>query len=115
MSKERISAGLGEAAPVFAALGDQTRLSLVFRMGAGDPLSISALASGTEMTRQAITKHLQVLEAVGLVASRRQGRERLWVLEAERVREAQRWLDMIGSQWDAALGRLKASLEQQEK
>jgi DNA-binding transcriptional ArsR family regulator len=107
----RLNAELRSAAPVFAALGDSTRLSLVARLAGGEPLSITRLASGTSVTRQAITKHLHVLEDAGVVRGFRNGREQLWQLETRQIEEARRSLDLIARQWDSALARLKASLE----
>jgi DNA-binding transcriptional ArsR family regulator len=102
---------LRAAAPVFAALGDETRLRLVSRLGTEGPLSIARLTRGTAVTRQAVTKHLQVLASAGLARGSRQGRERLWELEAAPLQEARRCLDLISEQWDEALARLKASVE----
>ena len=104
-------ARLGVTAPVFAALGDETRLRLLSRLGTEGPLSIARLTAGTDVTRQAVTKHLHVLGGAGLARGRRQGRERLWVLEAQPLEEARRYLDLISQQWDAALARLKAAVE----
>lgn len=104
-------AGLAHAAPVFAALGDRTRLALIMRLGSGGPLSIAQLAAGAAVTRQAITKHLQVLDDAGLVRSARHGRERMWRVEAARLDEARRFLDQVSCQWDDALGRLKTFVE----
>ena len=104
-------AGLAHAAPLFAALGDQTRLALVIRLGSSGPLSIAQLAVGSAVTRQAITKHLQVLDDAGLVRSARQGRERIWQVEADRLDAARRFLDLVSGQWDKALGRLKRFVE----
>lgn len=103
---------LTEAAPVFAALGDATRLRVVARLCSGGPLSITQLSEGAEVTRQAITKHLETLSDAGLVHDRRVGRERIWELEPERLELAQQYLDRISQQWDAALGRLKAFVEE---
>jgi DNA-binding transcriptional ArsR family regulator len=100
-------------APVFAALGDETRLRLLERLSSGGPLSITRLTSGTRVTRQAITKHLHVLAGAGLVRCSRQGREQLWELTGEPLREARQQLDMIANQWDRALLRLKAHLEEE--
>lgn len=100
-----------DAAPLFAALGDGTRLELLCRLGEDGPLSITRLSSRSEVTRQAITKHLSVLSAAGLVRSSRQGRERVWELEPERLSDAHRYLDRISRQWDEALARLKAFVE----
>jgi len=104
-------AGLAHAAPLFAALGDQTRLALVIRLGSTGPLSIAALAAGSAVTRQAITKHLQVLGTAGLVRSARQGRERIWQVETDRLDEARSFLDQVSCQWDDTLSRLKAFVE----
>jgi DNA-binding transcriptional ArsR family regulator len=106
-----INAELLGSAPVFAALGDETRLRLVARLCAGEPLSITQLASGAGVTRQAVTKHLHVLAGAGLIRGNRQGREQHWQLEARRLLEARRCLDLISRQWDEALDRLKALLE----
>lgn len=96
---------------VFAALGDETRVSLVGELSAGTPRSIAQLTAGGAVTRQAVTKHLRVLEGAGLVRSVRRGRESLFALEAKPLDEARRSLDMIARQWDRALQRLKAMVE----
>lgn len=96
-----------KSAPVFAALGDPTRLHLVAALCAGGALSIAQLTIGTAVTRQAVTKHLQVLADAGLVRDSRQGRERRWELEPSRLDEARRSLDAIAAQWDQALLRLQ--------
>ncbi len=103
------------SAHIFAALGDETRLKLVARLCSAGPLSIAKLTTGAEVTRQAITKHLTVLEGVGLVRGVRSGRERLWELEPRQLEEARRYLDLISSQWDEALGRLKLLLERDSR
>lgn len=103
------------AAPVFAALGDATRLHIVGRLATGEPLSIAALTAGTGVTRQAVTKHLHVLDDVGLVRSRWRGRERMWELEPTQLRTARRMLDLIAAQWSDALGRLKAFVERDDR
>ena len=105
-------AGLLHAAPLFAALGDRTRLALVIRLGVTGPLSIARLAAGSAVSRQAITKHLQVLDDAGLVRSARQGRERIWQVETDRLEDARRLLDQVSSQWDDALGRLRMLVEE---
>jgi DNA-binding transcriptional ArsR family regulator len=102
---------LPKAAPVFAALGDPTRLRLIAALCAGGALSITQLTAGTAVTRQAVTKHLEVLAAAGLARDIRQGRERLWALHPSRLDEARRALDAIAAQWDQALQRLKAFVE----
>jgi DNA-binding transcriptional ArsR family regulator len=99
------------AAPVFAALGDETRLRLVARLSSGGPLSITKLAAGFPMTRQAITKHLRVMEEAGVVRSIAYGRESLWQLEESRLADARRHLQRISSEWDARLSRLKRLVE----
>jgi len=103
---------IAHAAPVFAALGDATRLRVVARLCSDGPLSITRLSDGANVTRQAITKHLHALADVGLVRVRRHGRERIWQLEPERLELAQQYLDQISEQWDAAIGRLKAFVEE---
>jgi DNA-binding transcriptional ArsR family regulator len=105
------SVRLRASAPVFAALGDETRLRLVTRLGTDGPLSIARLTTGTDVTRQAVTKHLHVLADAGLARASRQGRERLWELAPEPLEEARRCLDLISEQWDEALARLKAAVE----
>ena len=99
---------------VFAALGDDTRLELVSRLSAGEPLSISQLAAGSHLTRQAITKHLHVLRSAGLVRDARRGREQLWQLEPRQLQQARRCLEQIAGQWENALGRLKEFVEEGE-
>src|SRR5207247_10756860 len=113
MSRQRsvASAGLVGAAPVFAALGDETRLRLVARLCREGPLSIVRLSASAPVTRQAITKHLHALAAAGLVRGKRRGRQRIWELEPRRLQEARRYLDRISEQWDDALERLRAFVE----
>jgi DNA-binding transcriptional ArsR family regulator len=103
---------MAEAAPVFAALGDATRLRLVARLCGDGPLSIARLSDGTGVTRQAITKHLNALAAAGLARNTRNGRERIWELEPKRLENARRCLDQIADQWDAAIDRLRDFVEQ---
>jgi DNA-binding transcriptional ArsR family regulator len=98
--------------PVFVALGDPTRLRLLGRLSTDGPLSITRLSRGTGVTRQAITKHLHTLGAAGLVRHTRRGRERLWELDRRRLETAKRYLDQISAQWDAAVGRLRAFVEE---
>jgi DNA-binding transcriptional ArsR family regulator len=97
---------------VFAALGDETRLALVSRLCTSGPLSIARLTEGTNVTRQAITKHLRVMADAGLVHVSRTGRESRWELAPERLDDARKHLDVISQQWDAALARLKAFVEE---
>jgi len=96
---------------IFAALGDPTRLRLVVRLSRGDALSITELAAGTQITRQAITKHLHVLSSAGLATPARSGREQRWSLDRRRVAQARAFLDRLTQQWDRALERLKAHVE----
>ena len=106
------AAGLARAGPVFAALGEETRLALVARLCARGPQSITRLASGSDVTRQAITKHLHVLAGAGLVHDVRRGRERIWELDIHGLDQARRWLDQISKRWDEALDRLKKFVEE---
>jgi len=98
-------------AALFAALGDETRLSLVATLAAGAPRSIAQLSGGARMTRQAITKHLHVLENAGLVHSVRAGRESLFAFDPAPMSELRDYLTRVSEQWDQALGRLKALVE----
>jgi DNA-binding transcriptional ArsR family regulator len=102
---------LPSCAPIFAALGDETRLRLVAVLCVGGALSITQLTLGTDITRQAITKHLGVLAAAGLVRDVKLGRERLWEFDPASLEEARRSLEAIGEQWDNALARLKIAVE----
>jgi DNA-binding transcriptional ArsR family regulator len=97
---------------VFFALGDGTRLSLVKRLGAGVPLSATTLSEGAKVTRQAIVKHLQVLEGSGLVTHEKRGREVLYALEARRLHDARSFLDAISAGWDRAIERLRHLVEE---
>lgn len=98
-------------APVFAALGDETRLDLVRKLCDEGPQSIALLTAGAGVTRQAVAKHLRVLEGAGLVRGRRHGRESLWELEPTRLESAREFLDRISHEWDVALARLKLFVE----
>lgn len=98
-------------APVFAALGDETRLRLVAKLCAGQPRSISQLTEGSKLTRQAITKHLHVLERARIVRSVRRGRESLFEFDPQPIDEMKRYLDTVSAQWDRALARLKRFVE----
>lgn len=99
------------AAPLFAALGDATRLALVAQLGDGRPRSLTALSAGLDITRQGVSKHLRVLEKARLVVRQRSGRESLYVLEPERLGEARAYLERVRAQWDDAAGRLKRFVE----
>ena len=96
---------------VFAALGDETRLLLIAKLCGGQPHSISELTEGSKLTRQAITKHLRVLQRAGIVRGVRAGRERRFEFQPEPVQEMKQYLDTISQQWDQALARLKAFVE----
>jgi DNA-binding transcriptional ArsR family regulator len=96
---------------IFAALGDETRLLLVAKLSGGQPCSIAQLTKGSKLTRQAITKHLRVLEDVGIVHSARTGRESLFELDPKPMEEARKYLDRVSEEWDQALGWLKAFVE----
>ena len=102
---------LADSAPVFAALGDATRLRLVAVLCAGGMLSIAQLTAGTDITRQAVTKHLQVLADAGLVQDLKVGRERLWQFNPEPLKQARGSLEQISQHWDQALLRLKLAVE----
>ena len=105
------ASSLWNFAPIFAALGDETRLRLIAVLCAGGAVSIAQLTSGTEITRQAVTKHLQVLAEAGLVRNIKVGRERLWEFEPTQLEEARRSLDVIAQQWDRAFEKLKRAVE----
>lgn len=98
-------------APLFAALGDETRLHLIAVLCLGGAVSIARLTEGTDITRQAVTKHLAVLADAGLVRSVKTGRERLWEFEPRELESARQALDLISRQWDAALDRLRLAVE----
>jgi DNA-binding transcriptional ArsR family regulator len=101
----------GDAAPVFAALGDPTRLAVVRRLCATGPQSIAQLSARSHVTRQAITKHLIALADAGLVRDTRRGRERIFELEPRRLAAARSWIDQISLEWDSALERLRKLVE----
>ena len=114
MSTRRSARAVAEqkrSAPLFAALGDKTRLRLVSRLCDDGPMSITRLTSGSKVSRQAITKHLRVMEEAGLLRSARHGRESVWQLDPRRLQDARRYLDLISKQWDEALGRLRQFVE----
>lgn len=99
------------SARLFAALGDETRLDLIARLCAEGPLSISELTAGSRVTRQAITKHLRLMERSGLARGARRGRESVWQVDRRKVEQARRCLDQISAQWDQALARLQSFVE----
>jgi DNA-binding transcriptional ArsR family regulator len=110
MSNMRRSA-LKTRASVFAALGDETRLSVLAKLGHGSPQSISRLTAGTRLSRQAVTKHLRVLANAGVVRNTRSGRESLFELEPQPIEEARNYLDRVSKQWGDVLMRLKSHVE----
>lgn len=97
--------------PIFAALGDRTRLSLLTKLSDGQTRSIAKLSADTKLTRQAITKHLRVLENAGLVQSNHIGRESLFAFRPEPIGEVRSYLEEVSAQWDDALSRLRAFVE----
>ena len=100
------------SAALFAALGDETRLRLVARLCEGGPMSISRLTAGSRVTRQAIAKHLHVMERASLVRGSRHGRESVWQVDRQRLDEARHYLELISKQWDDALARLRRFVEE---
>ncbi|HEX7080543.1 MAG TPA: metalloregulator ArsR/SmtB family transcription factor [Gammaproteobacteria bacterium] len=111
-ARHRAAVSLSDAAPIFTALGDETRLHIVGRLCREGPLSITRLTDGTRISRQAVTKHLQVLSEAGLVRGQRRGRERIWRIEGRRLETVRRYLNEISAQWDEALERLQALVEE---
>jgi DNA-binding transcriptional ArsR family regulator len=113
MSRSDVAAAppVRDTAPLFAALGDETRLRLILRLSAGGPGSITQLSEKSSVSRQAITKHLQVLADAGLVRDTRRGRERVWGIEPKGLADAHDYLDRISRQWDDALERLRVFVE----
>jgi DNA-binding transcriptional ArsR family regulator len=110
-SRSNLAAARRFHAPVFAALGDETRLSLVVKLCEDSPQSISELTQGSSLTRQAISKHLRVLQNAGLVGSVRAGRESLYEFKPKPIDGIKAYLDHVSRQWDEALGRLKSLVE----
>ena len=110
-SHSRITARRRDPALIFAALGDATRLAIVAKLSAGRPRSISQLTAGSRLTRQAITKHLRVLETAGVVRSVRSGRQSLFEFHPEPVEDLKKYLDLVSAQWDHTLARLKSFVE----
>jgi DNA-binding transcriptional ArsR family regulator len=107
----RNGAKLKEPAALFSALGDETRLALVAALGRQGPQSISRLASGKKISRQAVTKHLEILRAAGIAHCHQNGREKIWDLDQRRLQIAQGYLQLMSRRWDHALGRLKDLVE----
>ena len=107
----RAAIRMRDRAHVFAALGDETRLALVMKLSDGRTHSISRLTRGTRLTRQAITKHLRVLEGAGMVHSTREGRESLFEFNPQPIIGLREYIDLVSGEWDQALGRLKNLVE----
>jgi DNA-binding transcriptional ArsR family regulator len=105
-------ASIKGSASLFAALGEETRIRIISQLGREGPASITRLTAGSNVTRQAITKHLRVLEDAGVVRNRRCGRESVWQLERRRLEDARRHLEAISKQWDSALERLRRFVEE---
>ena len=105
------SAAVVANAPLFDALGDPNRLRIVTRLCDGGPCSTSQVTEVTPVSRQAATKHLQLLEAVGLVSSQRRGRERIWRIEPAPLTDASDYLTALSMRWDEAIDRLRAFVE----
>ena len=112
MPAKRLKSEAARQAAVFAALGDETRLRLITHLTRNSPLSIARLTSGSKISRQAITKHLHVLSRAGLVRGLQKGRERLYECDTRQLDSARAYLEIITREWEAALGRLKALVEQ---
>lgn len=107
----RAEAQRADPAAVFAALGDRTRMALVIALSDGEARSIASLSSGGALSRQAVTKHLRVLEQAGLVTSVRAGRESRFAYRPQAMNDARSWIDEVSAQWGGALQRLKAFVE----
>ncbi|HEX3940374.1 MAG TPA: metalloregulator ArsR/SmtB family transcription factor [Acidobacteriaceae bacterium] len=101
------AAARASQAGIFAALGDETRLLLVRRLCPGRPYSISQLTEGSKLTRQAVTKHLRVLERAGIVHSVRSGRESLFEFDPKPLEDIRKYVDRVSEEWDGALFRLR--------
>jgi DNA-binding transcriptional ArsR family regulator len=108
---EKLNQRAPEAAQVFAALGDPTRLALVSQLCDGSTRSIAQLTEGTKLSRQGITKHLRVLQDAGLVHSEKTGRESLYAYNPQPIHEARSYIDVVSRQWEQSLGRLKSFIE----
>lgn len=114
-----VRSGIGKlkpsrAAPLFAALGDETRLRIVSRLCREGPLSLARLSEGASISRQAVTKHLNALSDAGIIAGERNGRMCLWRLQTARLAEVRRYLDEVSAQWDEAVDRLRDFVENDE-
>src|SRR6266446_7725547 len=116
MSNRRLSRPDAQKTPaaVFAALGDETRLAVLTKLCNGEPQSIARLTAGTNLSRQAVTKHLRVLANAGVVRAVRSGRESLFELEPRPIEEVRNYLDQVSKQWDHALARPKSHVEDRD-
>ncbi len=103
--------GSARRAVVFSALGNKTRLALIIKLGDRRPQSIAQLTAGSRLTRQAVTKHLRVLKTAGIVRCSRAGRETRFELDPAPIVDLQHYLEAVSRQWDDALARLKAFVE----
>lgn len=103
-----------DPAPLFAALGDATRLGLIARLSHGETRSLVQMGEGLAMSRQAVAKHLDVLHRAGLVDRRKSGREVHFALRRQAIEDARAWLGEVSAQWDGTLGRFKAFVEEEE-
>lgn len=112
MSATRPELRLRASAPIFAALGDETRLRLVAYLSAAGPSSTAALTANVDVTRQAVAKHLRVMKDAGLVSSVYEGRDSVWQIEPSQLDEAQRCIELISARWDKAIDRLRAMVEE---
>jgi DNA-binding transcriptional ArsR family regulator len=99
------------AAPLFAALGDETRLQMLMRLASSGPESIAQMSAKSRVSRQAVTKHLQVLESAGFVVGERRGREHIWRIQPRRFEQVHEHLERISRQWDEALDRLRSLVD----
>src|SRR5437763_11336944 len=108
---ERRAAQLAKAVPIFAALGEAIRLSMIAQLSSEGPLPTIQLKQRTDISRQAVTKHLRILEDAGLVRSDRVGRDRLWRVDTRHLVEVRKYLDQISAQWDQRLERLRTLVE----
>jgi DNA-binding transcriptional ArsR family regulator len=112
MSSKRPELRLKASAPVFAALGDETRLRLMIFLSTAGPSSTATLTAHVQVTRQAVAKHLRVMKEAGLVSSEYRGRDSVWQIEPSQLAEAQRCIELITSRWDQAIERLRSMVEE---
>ena len=110
-ARNELPAKRGLRAQVFAALGDPTRLTLVTKLCGGPPCSISKLTQDTKLTRQAVTKHLQVLAQAHIVSSTRAGRETRFAFNPAPIEDIKKYLQIVSAQWDDALSRPRTFVE----